>query len=116
MSDRGRYNRDKSSKECKKGDSKREEKERERDRSFAPPIPNLCHAKWRINHRRAGCARNCVTDRSHFNLWRNVYGRDLVNFHNIITVKTKADIPFEEFVYFAYSQSSGYVSPFIKSN
>jgi hypothetical protein len=78
-----------------------------------PLIPNISDTKWRNEHLRIRCTRNCVTDRSHFNIWRGTYSRVLIDFYNMIVSKTKVNIPFEDFVNFSYSQSSGYVSPYI---
>ena len=91
------------------------------DQRMSVVIPNQAHVKIFSRHTSLGCTEFCVNERSHFLKWKNAYQNNLQKYFEILSKwlrsknsknsKKGFKVNYEDFAEFAYTSSSGYISP-----
>lgn len=75
--------------------------------------PNIGRIGWDNDHRNTNCSGKCRDLTEHFRVWRQVYEPYLEQLYDSFLRGIKpSKVSFSEFSEFAYSYSSGYISPY----
>lgn len=75
--------------------------------------PNIGRFGWDNDHRNTNCSGRCRDLTEHFRVWRQAYEPYLEQLYtSFLRGINPSKVSFSEFSEFAYSYSSGYISPY----